>query len=117
MQRILVVEDNSELRETLVVLIEDATRAVTACASAEEALREFVAAPFDAVFTDMNLPRMSGLDLATLVREIAPATWIVFSSGAAPAVPVGDGVRFLGKPFTLEALDALLAEISAAPAG
>lgn len=120
MLRILVVEDNAELRDTLALLLEDADRFVAACASAEEALQEFARAPFDLVFTDVNLPKLSGYELAARVLELWPQTWIVYSSGAPPARPTGPArrVRFLAKPFTMEALDALLAEIEhAGPPG
>ena len=113
MLRILVVEDNPDLRETLSLLLEGDDRHVESAANAEDALRAFTAQPFDVVFSDVRLPGMSGLELAERLRALEPAPWIVISSGiAVPALP-DDALartRFLGKPFTMEALDALLAE-------
>ena len=116
-QRILVVEDNPELRETLGLLLEDADREVVACASAEEALMVFANAPFDVVFTDHNLPRMSGLELATRVHDGAPQTWVVLTSGGAFTMPLAAArrrLRLLAKPFSLDALEGLLHEFDAA---
>ena len=113
MLRILVVEDNPDLRETLSLLLEGDDRHIESVANAEDALRDFTARPFDVVFSDVRLPGMSGLDLAERLRAFVPAPWIVMSSGAAvPALPAAAEARtrFLGKPFTMEALDALLAE-------
>ena len=113
MLRILVVEDNPDLRETLSLLLEAEGRHVEAVASAEDALRAFTAQAFDVVFTDVKLPGMSGLELATRLRATEPPPWIVISSGASvPELSAEDArrTRFLGKPFAMETLDALLAE-------
>ena len=113
MLRILVVEDNPDLRETLSLLLEADGRHIEAMANAEDALRAFTSQAFDVVFTDVKLPGMSGLDLAARLRATEPPPWIVISSGA--AVPelseeAARRTRFLGKPFAMETLDALLAE-------
>jgi len=111
--RILVVEDNPDLRETLSLLLEGENRHIESAANAEDALRTFTAQPFDVVFSDVRLPGMSGLDLAERLRAFEPAPWIVMSSGIAVPTLAADAAartRFLGKPFTMEALDALLAE-------
>lgn len=111
--RILVVEDHPDLRETLSLLLEGAGRHIEAVASAEAALQAFAQQPFDVVFTDVKLPGVSGLELAARLREARPAPWIVISSGAVVDAPPGEPgarTRFLGKPFTMEALDALMAE-------
>ena len=117
MLRILVVEDNPDLRETLSLLLEADGRHIEAVANAEDALRAFAVQAFDVVFTDIKLPGMSGLDLADRLRAIAPPPWIVISSGAAVPVLTGEAAqrtRFLGKPFAIETLDALLAEFEGA---
>ncbi len=113
MLRILVVEDNPDLRETLSLLLEADGRHVEAVPSAEDALRAYTAQAFNVVFTDVKLPGMSGLDLAAQLRATEPPPWLVISSGAAvPELSEEDArrTRFLGKPFAMETLDALLAE-------
>lgn len=120
MLRVLVVEDHADLRETLALLLEAPSREVTACASAEEALALFENVRFDVVFSDLNLPRLSGLELAQRLEAIAPSTWIVLSSGgvAPAAADEHPRLRFLAKPFAIEALEALVAEVEgAAPPG
>ena len=116
MLRILVVEDHPDLRETLSLLLEGDGRQIESAESAEAALRAFTGDPFDVVFTDVKLPGLSGVELAVRLHTQRPDTWIVLSSGgpvAAPADGVAARTRFLGKPFTMEALDALMAEFEA----
>ena len=117
MLRILVVEDNPDLRETLSLLLEGDDRHIESAANAEDGLRMYDARPFDVVFSDVKLPGMSGLELAERLRASTPAPWIVMSSGAAvPQLPPAAAARtrFLGKPFAMETLDALLAEFEGA---
>jgi two-component system response regulator HydG len=78
MTRILLVEDEDYVRESLVALFEAAGIECTACASAEEALE---APPCDAVLTDLRLPGMSGVQLLVRLKERDPATPVVVLTG------------------------------------
>ena len=62
--RILYVEDNRELRETIGMLMEAEGRTVTSCATAEEALKLDAQQGFDLLVSDVSLPGMSGTELA-----------------------------------------------------
>ena len=117
--QIYYVEDNEELRETIGLLLEADDRVVTSFATAEEALAAFEKQACDVVITDVSLPTMSGVDLARAVLTHKPGTWVVLSSGYALTrglETLGDTVRSLPKPFEVEEMDSLLAEIGAAVA-
>lgn len=114
--RILFVEDNEYLRETLAAMLEEEGRVVRACSTAEEALEAFGEQPFDVVVSDVSLPGMSGIDLARQLLTRQPALWVVLSSGYAldkGLQTLGPNVRSLPKPFELDDMDLLLAEIKA----
>ena len=115
--RILYVEDNEELRETIAMLMEDEGRYITKCATAEAALELDEQEPFDVLFTDVSLPGLSGTDLARRVLANNPERWVVLCSGYefGNAISVlGPQVRALVKPFELEELEDLLLEIQTA---
>ncbi len=114
--KILYVEDNADLREGIGELMEGVDRAVVGCADAEEGLALFNADPFDVVITDVSLPGMSGTDLARIILASRPQQRIVLCTGydfGAQAATLGARVRTLVKPFELEALESLLAELEA----
>jgi CheY-like chemotaxis protein len=114
--RILYVEDNPELRETIGLLMEADGQTVTSCASAEEALVLDKQNPFDVLVTDVSLPGMSGTDLARQLLAADPQRWVVLCTGydlGDYANGWGPRVRTLLKPFELEELEALLASIRA----
>lgn len=112
--RILYVEDNPELRETIGMLMETDGQTVTSCATAEEALALDREDPFDVLVSDVSLPGMSGVDLARQLLAVNPQRWIVLCTGydlGDYTTGWGPHVRTLLKPFELEELDTLLASI------
>lgn len=122
--RILYVEDNPELRETIGMLMEGEGRMITTCATAEEALELECNGVFDLLVTDVSLPGLSGTDLARKVLTVNPGRWVVlctgYDLGTHPSA-WGPNVRTLMKPFELEDLEALLVQVQStldgSPAG
>jgi DNA-binding NtrC family response regulator len=71
--RVLLVEDDRELREFLAEVLADAGYAVTPCATGELALRALGSEQsLDVVVTDLVLPGTGGQDLLHYVREERP---------------------------------------------
>ena len=113
---ILFVEDNADLRATIGEMIEEAGHAVVAVADAEAALALWQSRHFDALFTDISLPGMSGTDLARKVLARRPQQWVVFCSGYDPTqamCQLGANVRAIPKAFECADLEAMLTEIAA----
>ncbi len=116
--RILLVEDNADLREAVGLLIEAPGRDVVLCGTGEEALNAVAGGRFDIVFTDLRLPGVSGVDLARRLLDDDPLQWVVFCSGEylPPELDaLGFHVRRLSKPFELTQVEALLDEARAGP--
>jgi DNA-binding NtrC family response regulator len=115
--RILYVEDNDDLRETIGMLLESDEREVATVPNAEAALAAWQAERFDVLVTDVSLPGKSGTALARELLAVDPQQWIVLCSGYGfgdAIATLGPNVRALPKPFELEELDALMDEIVAA---
>lgn len=113
--RILYVEDNTELREIVSLLMEGEGHEVTACVSAEDALALDARKPFDLIFSDAGLPGISGTDLARKVLAANPNRWVVLCTGyelGRYPLEWGPNVRTLLKPFEPEGLEQLLETIS-----
>ncbi len=115
--RILYVEDNVDLRETIAMLMEGEGRTVTACGTAEDALVLDARERFDLLVSDANLPGLSGTELARRLLADNPDRWVVLCSGyelGSYPREWGPNVRILLKPFELEELEQLLDTISTA---
>lgn len=103
-QRILVVDDDNDVRGVAAQMIEEIGYQVVAAASGTEALTEFGRASFDLVLTDVVMPGMSGVDLARRIRAVAPAMPLLFASGYADVATFGDELAaetVLKKPYRI----------------
>lgn len=110
--RILVVEDEPLILMSTVDMLSELGHKVFEAGSAEKALAVLETEKIDVLLTDVGLPGMSGTDLARQARERWPAMHIVFASGddgARSTSGISDALQ-LSKPFTIDGLEAILAE-------
>lgn len=101
--RVLVVDDEPPARGELAYLIEqlEPVSSVLAVGSGVEALRALESTPIDAVFLDIAMPGLSGLDLArVLARFERPPAVVFVTAHDAHAVEAFelDAVDYLLKP-------------------
>jgi len=122
--RILLVEDNADVREAIDSLLEAMGHTVVTASHGEEALRAFEAqgGEFDLLLTDVVMPRMSGQEIATRILERSPGMKVLFMSGYPDNALVRDGIltdgiNFLQKPFSASVLGRKVRELVAQPAG
>jgi GAF domain-containing protein/CheY-like chemotaxis protein/anti-sigma regulatory factor (Ser/Thr protein kinase) len=114
-QRVLVIDDEAEIRELLAAMLTTQGRAVTLAASGREALARLEAGElFDLVLTDLGMPGMNGYQVAQAVKARWPHLRVGIVTGwgeGAPSDPAAHAaVDFLvAKPFTLEALEQAIA--------
>jgi DNA-binding response OmpR family regulator len=110
---VLVLEDEQQIRETLVDALTRAGHRVEAAADGLTGLARFQGGEFDIVLTDLSLPERSGLDVARAVKRMRPGIPVVLITGWGhlldPALLAQSGVDLtLVKPFRLERVLAIL---------
>jgi signal transduction histidine kinase/DNA-binding response OmpR family regulator len=112
--RILVVEDDADSRDVTCELLMVLGHKVQSVTKAEEALALPHASEFDVLLTDINLPGMSGIELARTMLAQLPHIRIVFASGygKVAAEKLGFEAEFLPKPYNMARMRELLAEIA-----
>jgi len=98
--RVLLVEDNAMVRFSLEMMLSDLGHTVSAAADAGEATRLAETAP-DVLVTDLGLPDLDGLTLATRLRTRHPRLRVVIASGHPGSAP---DMVWLQKPFGLDLL-------------
>jgi DNA-binding NtrC family response regulator len=79
--KILIAEDDTTNRENLLELLTFCGYEVTAFADGEQALDAFVQDKYELVITDLKMPRMGGLELLKLVKEINPDCIAIIMTG------------------------------------
>ena len=117
-KRILVVDDDVDVCETLYTIIASGTRhAVEKFTDPIQALEQIKLAPCHLVLTDIVMPRLDGLAFAREIKAASPATEVIVMTGYPSANNAIGAMQsracgFLPKPFTaqavLEALDTAL---------
>lgn len=109
--RLLVVEDNDRLAESLTSLLRGEGHAVDRVASGEDADATLAAEAFDLVILDLGLPGMDGMDVLRRMRDrrTETAVLILTSRGALDDRVKGLNLGaddYLTKPFEIEEFEA-----------
>ncbi|HYS07599.1 MAG TPA: sigma-54 dependent transcriptional regulator [Myxococcales bacterium] len=104
MRRVLIADDEESIRHVLSEMLNERGYEVRAVADGEEAMRELSSRDYDALVTDVRMPRMNGLDLVRAAQASSPETTIIVMSAygshdlAIEAMKAG-AYDYLGKPF------------------
>jgi len=107
-RRVLLVEDNEHVGKVSSELLQDLGYATEWAADARQALdlldRDQWA--FDLVFSDVIMPGINGVELATIIRERYPHLPVVLTSGYSSALAESAhyGFELIRKPYSVEAL-------------
>ena len=116
----LVVDDETHVREVLIEALEAEGCEVVSAQSGEIALALYdqYEGKFDAVFTDIGMPEMSGWELVTEIRERSKTMPIAIISGWADAISVQtrNAVKadwVVAKPFDINKISSIAQEIAA----
>ena len=118
-QRVLLVDDQEEVRESVGEMLRAMGHHVTVVDRGEAALALVGRQRIDVVITDLGMPGMTGIDVAQRFRLVAPHVPIVLLTGWGldpDAARPANVVFVLGKPVTMKALDDALSACLAAPA-
>lgn len=103
-----IVDDDESVRAAVDSLIRSAGYRTALFASAEALLHSDQIHEMDCLIIDIQMPRLSGLELQRRLAEANPATAVIFVSAQAEelrATALNQGaVAVLGKPFSDEAL-------------
>jgi DNA-binding NtrC family response regulator len=111
--RVLVVEDETRLRDVLVTSVSELGYQASGARSAEEASRMMADDARDIVVLDLNLPGMEGMEFFEIIRQRWPKTQVLILTGlgdleAAQRAVRLDVVDFLTKPASLGDLELAL---------
>ena len=103
--RVLVVDDERNIRKTLSICLQSLDCAVTEAGTAAAALEALERAPFDLAFVDLRLGRDDGLELLPRLLAGRPGLDVIIITAYAAVDSAVEAIRrgardYLGKPFT-----------------
>jgi two-component system cell cycle response regulator CpdR len=119
MAKIILAEDDEDMRRFLVKALEKAGHHVTAFGEGASAFEEIKQTTFDLLLTDIVMPEMDGIELARRAAELDPHLKIMFITGFAavalhPDSKAPKDAKVLSKPFHLRDLVAEVDRMMAA---
>jgi two-component system, cell cycle response regulator CpdR len=119
MARILLAEDDDDMRNFLVKALQKAGHEVVSFAEGLSAFEEIKQTNFDLLLTDIVMPEMDGIELARRASELDPSLKIMFITGFAavalhPDSKAPKDAKVLSKPFHLRELVAEVERLMAA---
>jgi two-component system, NtrC family, nitrogen regulation response regulator NtrX len=107
MPRILIIDDETGIRESLEGVLNDEGYETASAGSGEECLKSLVRQKFDVVLLDVWLPGIDGLETLERIRELDGAPEVIMISGhgtietAVRATKLG-AYDFLEKPLSID---------------
>lgn len=108
MSRILIVDDNREIREVITILLEGEGFETEEASSGEEALRKIKDGGFDLILLDVMMPGLNGYQTCVEIRKTTNAP-ILFLSARSQVEDktmgfLSGGDDYLPKPFSYQEL-------------
>jgi DNA-binding NtrC family response regulator len=109
MATLLIVDDDTEIRETLHEFFSETHECHTAD-RAEQALAYLDIEHYDAILTDIAMPRLSGREILKRVQDKHPDTPVIVISGNASTESANElmamgAFAYITKPFRLELVE------------
>src|SRR5262245_53498154 len=105
--RVLLVDDEESIRAVFGSILEEAGLEVVTASNAQDALEHVRADKWDVIVSDIQMPKMNGIELLRKVREVDLDVPVVLMTGgptldtAIEAMEYG-AFRYLRKPMSVE---------------
>jgi DNA-binding NtrC family response regulator len=111
--RILIVDDNREIRIILEEYLKEDWYLAEGAGTGGEALEKHRETPFDLIITDLNMPGMTGLELIKEISKEESTTEFIIITGYASLDSAIEAVKagafdYIVKPFRIEELKVVI---------
>jgi CheY-like chemotaxis protein len=106
MKKILIVDDDAELRTSLVDLLKGFGYQVEAAATAKDALAKIETQDFDIVLLDFMMPKMTGAEALATIKKLRPRCSVIMLTAFATIENAVDAMKkgasdYIAKPFKI----------------
>jgi len=111
-KRILVVDDDPLVRESIQMMLELDGHSLDLVSSADEALQRYACGTYDLILSDHRMGGMTGLQLAAEIKSRNPAQPFLLFSGSPPIDHDSMCDLVLMKPFSANELRAAVNRVA-----
>lgn len=115
-QKVLIVDDDAGIRDTLSDLVRLLGYSTSTAENGLKAMELFDDGPYLCVFTDIMMPKMTGLELIKEVKARDVSTPVVVITGYASVEMAIDAMKygasdFISKPFKMKQIEFILKKV------
>jgi len=116
MKKIMVIDDEKSIRDLLKIALTEEGYEVTESRDGKEGLEKFSQIKPDIVLTDVNMPKISGIDVSKRIKEISEDTDVIIMTGYGTEELVIEALRngasnYIKKPINFKELFSILDSI------
>jgi DNA-binding NtrC family response regulator len=109
MKKVLIIDDDAELRSHLSAILTEAGYQTAEAASGREGIERAIAEDHDVVLLDLIMPKMSGSDVLVELRKASPRSRIIMLTAFATIENAVDAMKrgasdYVSKPFKIDDL-------------
>ncbi len=113
MEKILIVDDESSMRDVLQIMLKRSGYAVTVASDGVEALGQVQKEIYDLVITDLRMPKVDGLEVLKSVKSSSPDTVVLVVTAFASADSAVEAMKhgaydYLTKPFQVDEVQLII---------
>jgi two-component system response regulator PilR (NtrC family) len=111
--RVLIVDDEKSMRDLLTITLEKAGYEVTAADGGEAAIDAVRKENFDAIITDLRMPKVDGLQVLRAAKDLSPETAVIVVTAVASTETAVEAMKlgaydYVTKPFKLDEVDLII---------
>lgn len=116
--RILVVDDDDGIRQSLSLILKKRGYMAEACACGKDAIKMLKNASYDILLTDLKMPEMTGIELLKSATKLYPSMGAIIMTGFGEinsyleAMDLG-AAEYLNKPVKSEELELIIEKLVA----
>src|SRR5574341_714189 len=112
-ERILVVDDEKSMRDLLSITLDKEGYDVLTAAGGEPAIEALHRESVDAVITDLRMPKVDGLQVLRVAKEISPDTAVIVITAVASTETAVEAMKlgaydYITKPFKLDEVNLIV---------
>ncbi|RLA76362.1 MAG: hypothetical protein DRG30_03030, partial [Epsilonproteobacteria bacterium] len=105
--KLLYVEDNKKVRESILIILQEFFSDIIVAVDGEDGFEKFQENSVDLIITDINMPRLNGLEMIAKIKEIEDTIPVLISSAHTESNYFVDSIKlgidgYLLKPFDLD---------------
>ena len=103
--KLLYVEDDALIQSKMAKLLKKYFKSLTVCSNGEDGLNSFKNEKFDLIISDINMPKLSGLQMLQSIRELGSDIPVIFTTARTESSSIIKAIELKVNDYILKPID------------